>query len=282
VPYFCNAFNCFSIRSIYVVADDDGSAKSKTVENTPQATSARASLCGSREGGVSGDDLEAFLKDHPERALEMAKAATDIHKDRAVEKLPDLPVAAAAPKSANRVKSVAFVKRKRNLVEELDAHESEHAARDEDEDEEDDEELSQPKEKKESKQKSPRVFRKAGEENEFMIQFPATMGCGGMRLGTAASVSAVVVNGPFQKEDKLDSQAHVRIIKSAVLNALSEAQQAKFAEAEAKLPETALTAFALQRVETMRVCGINVIPKLKLFLNKYFFGETPGSRFKGT
>jgi hypothetical protein len=106
------------------VADDDGSAKSKTVENTPQATSARASLCGSREGGVSGDDLEAFIKAHPERALEMAKAATDIHKDRAVEKLPDLPVAAAAPKSANRVKLVAFVKRKRNLVEALDAHES--------------------------------------------------------------------------------------------------------------------------------------------------------------
>ena len=141
--------------------------------------------------------------------------------------------------------------------------------------------MSPPKEKKESKQKSPRVFHRAGEENEFMIQFPATMGCGGMRLGTAASVSAVVINGPFQKEDKLDSQAHVRIIKSAVLNALSEDHQAKFAEVEAMLPATALTAFALQRVETMRVCGINVIPKLKMFLNKHLFGETPGSRFKG-
>jgi hypothetical protein len=212
----------------------------------------------------------------------MAKAATDIHKDRAVEKLPDLPV--AAPKPANRVKAVAFVKRKRNLVEALDAHESEHAARDEDEDEdeEDDGEMSQPKEKKESKQKSPRVFRRAGEENEFMIQFPATMGSGGMRLGTAASVSAVVINGPFQKEDKLDSQAHVRIIKSAVLNALSVDHQTKFAEAEAKISDAALTAFALQRVETMRVCGMNVIPKLKLFLNKHFFDEKgPGSRFKG-
>ena len=98
----------------------DCSAKSTTVQNTPQATSARASLCCSREGGLSGDDLEAFLKNHPERALEMATAATDIHKDRAVEKLPDLPV--AAPKPANRVKAVAFVKRKRNLVEALDAH----------------------------------------------------------------------------------------------------------------------------------------------------------------
>ena len=101
-------------------------------------------------------------------------------------------------------------------------------------------------------------------------------------MGTAASVSAVVINGPFQKEDKLDSQAHVRIIKSAVLNALSEDHQAKFAEVEAMLPETALTAFALQRVETMRVCCLNIIPKLKLFLNKHFFGETLGSRFKGT
>jgi hypothetical protein len=208
----------------------------------------------------------------------MAKAATDIQKDSAVEKLPDLQV--AAPKPAGRVKAVAFVKkqRKTNLVEALEADEGEHA----DEDEEDDGEMSQPKEKKESKQKSPRVFRRAGEENEFMIQFPATMGSGGMRLGTAASVSAVVNNGPFQKEDKLDSQTHVRIIKSAVLNALSEDHQAKFAEVEAMLPETALTAFALQRVETMRVCGINVIPKLKLFLNKHFFDEKgPGSRFKG-
>jgi hypothetical protein len=238
------------------VADDNSSAKSKTVENTPQATSARASLCSLREGGVSGDDLEAFLKDHPERALEMAKAATDIQKDRAVEKLPVLQV--ATPKPASKVKAVAFVKqpRKRSLVEALEADEGEHA----DEDEQDDEEMSQPKEKKESKRKSPRVFRKAGEENEFMIQFPATMGSGGMRLGMAASVSAVVINGPFRKEDKLDSQAHVRIIKSAVLNALSEDQQAKIAEAEAMLPETALTAFALQRVETMRVCCINVIP----------------------
>lgn len=279
MSYFCNPFNCFSIRSIYAVAD--GSAKSKTVKNTPQATSARASLCGSREGGLSGDDLEAFLKNHPERALEMAKAATDIQKDRAVEKLPDLQV--AAPKPAGRVKAVAFVKkpRKTNLVEALEADEGEHADEDE-EDDGDDGEMSQPKEKKESKQKSPRVFRRAGEENEFMIQFPATMGCGGMRLGTAASVSAVVINGPFQKEDKLDSQAHVRIIKSAVLNALSVDHQTKFAEAEAKISDAALTAFALQRVETMRVCGMNVIPKLKLFLNKHFFDEKgPGSRFKG-
>jgi len=255
----------------------DGSAKSTTVQNTPQATSARASLCGSREGGLSGDDLEAFLKNHPERALEMAKAATDIQKDRAVEKLPDLQV--AAPKPAGRVKAVAFVKkpRKSNLVVALEADEGEHA----DEDEEDDGEMSQPKEKKESKQKSPRVFRSAGEQNEFMIQFPATMGSGGMRLGTVASVSAVVINGPVQKEDKLDSQAHVQIIKSAVLNALSVDQQTKFAEAEAKIPDAALTAFALQHVETIRVCSINVFPKLKLFLNKHFFGETPGSRFKG-
>jgi hypothetical protein len=67
-----------------------------------------------------------------------------------------------------------------------------------------------------------------------------------------------------------------------VLNALSVDHQTKFAEAEAKIPDAALTAFALQRVETMRVCGINVIPKLKLFLNKHFFDEKgPGSRFKG-
>ena len=158
---------------------------------------------------------------------------------------------------------------------------------DEDQGEEaDEEEMSQrqtqPREKRESKQKSPRAFRKAGEENEFMQMFPATMGSGGLRLGTAASVSAVVIYGPFQKEDKLDSQAHVRIVKSAILNFLSEEQQSKFAEAETTLPEAALTAFALQRVETMRVCGLNIIPKLKLFLNKHFFGETPGSRFKGT
>ena len=115
-----------------------------------------------------------------------------------------------------------------------------------------------------------------------MRQFPATLGCSGLRLGVATSVSAIVIFGPYQKEDKLDGPAHVRILKSAVLNSLSEDHKTKFAELEATQNEALLTACALQRVETMRVCGLNVIPKLKLFLNKHFFGETPGSRFKGT
>ncbi len=40
-----------------------------------------------------------------------------------------------------------------------------------------------------------------------MLQFPATLGCGGMRLGMATSVSAIVIFGPYQKEDKLDARA---------------------------------------------------------------------------
>ena len=238
--------------------------KSKAAEIADKVSSARTSLCGplEGEGGLSG-------------AEEIAAPATDTNKDGAVEKLPDS--AAQKPAGRTREKARAFVKssRKRNCDEreEMDEEQGEEA---------DEEEMSQPKEKRESKQKTQRAFRKAGEENEFMQMFPATMGSGGLRLGTAASVSAVVIYGPFQKEDKLDSQAHVRIVKSAVLNSLSEEQQRKFAEAETTLPEAALTAFALQRVETMRVCGLNIIPKLKLFLNKHFFGETPGSRFKGT
>ncbi len=68
MSYFCKPFNCFPIN-ISVVADKGGSSKGKVA-------SARASLCGSREGGVSGEDLE------------VGAAAADIHKDSAVEKLP--------------------------------------------------------------------------------------------------------------------------------------------------------------------------------------------------
>jgi hypothetical protein len=243
------------------VADKGGSSKGI-------AASARTSLCGSREGGVSGEDLE------------VGAATTEIHEDSAVEKLP---AAVATQRASGRQKERAYVKetpqkRKQNLAEALDEVEGDG----DEEDEAEVDETTPSRVKKESKQKSPRVFRKAGEENEFMRQFPATLGCSGLRLGVATSVSAIVIFGPYQKEDKLDGPAHVRILKSAVLNSLSEDHKTKFAELEATQNEALLTACALQRVETMRVCGLNVIPKLKLFLNKHFFGETPGSRFKGT
>ncbi len=196
--------------------------KSKAAEITDKASSARSSLCGPREGGGGLSGAEDIARDE-----------TDTNNDGAVEKLPDS--AAQKPAGRTREKARAFVKPlgKRNLDEreEMDEDQGEEA---------DEEEMShrqtQPREKRESKQKSPRAFRKAGEENEFMQMFPATMGSGGLRLGTAASVSAVVIYGPFQKEDKLDSQTHVRIVKSAVLNSLSEEQQSKFAEAETMLP----------------------------------------------
>ena len=67
------------------MADKGGSSKGK-------AASARASLCGSREGGVSGEDLE------------VGTAAADIHKDSAVEKLP-----AADAAQRGRQKERAYV-----------------------------------------------------------------------------------------------------------------------------------------------------------------------------
>ncbi len=60
------------------------------------AASARASLCGSREGGVSGEDLE------------VGAAATEIHEDSAVEKLP---AADATQRASGRQKERAYVRR---------------------------------------------------------------------------------------------------------------------------------------------------------------------------
>jgi hypothetical protein len=86
------------------VTDKGGSSKGK-------AASAHASLCCSREGGVSGEDLE------------VGAAATDIHKNSAVEKLP---AADATQRAGGRQKEMAYVKetpkkRTQNLVEALDA-----------------------------------------------------------------------------------------------------------------------------------------------------------------
>jgi hypothetical protein len=134
------------------MADKGSSSKDK-------AASACASLCGSREGGVSGEDLE------------VCAAATDIHKDSAVE---NLPAADATQRAGGIQKEKAYVKktpkkRTQNLVEALDAVED-----GDEEDEAEDNETTTSRVKKETKQISPRVFRKAGEENECMLQFPAT------------------------------------------------------------------------------------------------------------
>ncbi len=72
------------------MADKGSSSKGK-------AASAHTSLCGSREGGVSGEDLE------------VGAAATDIHKDSAVEKLP---AADAIQRACGRQKEKAYVFRK--------------------------------------------------------------------------------------------------------------------------------------------------------------------------
>ena len=111
-----------------------------------------------------------------------------------------------------------------------------------------------------------------------MLQFPATLECCGMRLEMATPVSAIVIFGPYQKEDKLGGPAHLQILKSAVLNLLSKEHKTKFAEAEATQNEASLTACALHSVETMRACGLNVIPKLKIFLNKHFFTSSAKRR----
>ncbi len=101
------------------------------------AASARACLCGSREGGVSGEDLE------------VGAAATKIHEDSAVEKLP---AADATQRASGRQKERAYVKetpkkRKQNLAEALDEVEGDG----DEEDEAEDDETTPSRVKKESK-----------------------------------------------------------------------------------------------------------------------------------
>jgi hypothetical protein len=96
--------------------------------------------------------------------LEVGAAATEIHEDSAVEKLP---AAVATQRASGRQKERAYVKetpqkRKQNLAEALDEVEGDG----DEEDEAEVDETTPSRVKKE--QKSPRVFRKAGEENEFM------------------------------------------------------------------------------------------------------------------
>ena len=67
----------------------------------------------------------------------------------------------------------------------------------------------------------PRSYRRADASNQFVVSFPVNSGSG-VRLGQAITISTLLIQGSFSKEDRTDHQDHRRQVQSAMLNVYSE------------------------------------------------------------
>ena len=112
--------------------------------------------------------------------------------------------------------------------------------------------------------------RKADAANMLVINYPVNSGTG-VHLGQAITISALLIQGPFTKEDKADNQEHRRQVQSAMLNVYSESKIASFVEAGLKNPED-MDNYCLQRVEVARITKQRAVTALQKHLNSTFFG----------
>ena len=113
--------------------------------------------------------------------------------------------------------------------------------------------------------------RKADAANMLVINYPVNSGSG-ITLGKAITMSALLIQGPFTKEDKADNhwQEHRRQVQSAMLNVYSESKIASFVEAGLKNPED-MDNYCLQRVEVARITKQRAVTALQKYLNSTFF-----------
>jgi hypothetical protein len=116
-----------------------------------------------------------------------------------------------------------------------------------------------------------RSYRRADATNQFVLNFPVNSGSG-VKLGQAITISALLIQGPFPKEDKTDHQEHRRQVQSAMLNVYSDGQIAAFVAAGLKFQEE-MQLYCLQRVEVSRVTKQRAVASLQKFLNATFFSS---------
>ncbi len=81
-----------------------------------------------------------------------------------------------------------------------------------------------------------RSYRRADASNQFVLNLPVNSGSG-VRLGQAITISALLIQGPFSKEDKTDHQEQRRQVQSAMLNVYSDGQICAFVESGLKFQE---------------------------------------------
>jgi hypothetical protein len=163
--------------------------------------------------------MEAFLKENPERALELAKLATSFQG--AVENVPD-----AKSKAASTPVPRTTTKRSRpddevgQVVDLADTDLFDGTSGDR---------ALQRRKSRGSAVKGDSGRRDSGrrvdpDANVFADTFPInrTPASKCVPFGTAILVAAVMLDGPLQREDKDHKARHLHVIKSAIHNAFSE------------------------------------------------------------
>jgi len=116
-----------------------------------------------------------------------------------------------------------------------------------------------------------RSYRRLDESSPFVVGFPLNSGAG-WKLGKAITISSLLIQGPFPKEDKDDSPEHRRHVQSAMLNVYSDGKIATFVDAGIKF-EAEMQAYCLAKVEVARVTKQRAVVALQKFLNTTFFSS---------
>ena len=210
--------------------------------------------------GITAEDLEAFLKANPERALELAKLATDFQG--AAEKI------SAKPGVRNPPSAPTTFKRPRAAVNDIVDLESDIT------------EYAEPAHKR-AKTRKEGGRRTSGRRvdrstNIFADTFPlerVTSKEDGLPFGTALVVAAVMLDGPVQREDKEHKMRHKWVVKSAICNAFGADVVTEFEAIELD-PETSnqetealINEFCIARVESSRVMMLATLSRVKTWIN---------------
>jgi hypothetical protein len=130
-----------------------------------------------------------------------------------------------------------------------------------------------PANKRPKKDSPARNYRKAKENNQFLEKFPTNSG-NGYKLGSAITMAAMIIQGPYPKEDRRSSKDHERHVRSGMLNVCNEATLASFV-AMGEVHEQEKISHCLQRVKSSRVTLQRAIQNLKKFINA-FIGTPAG------
>ena len=276
--------------------------ESKNIEGTARAVLGRGAGASANEkpdelghrvraGGMSEEELDAFLRANPERAIEMAKIATTFQG--AAEKVPAAPTAT----KMSPAETVLSTK-KRGLFNPGDVVNADAEIPDEDPVEpalkqrraggrksQADTAMTLP-----AKSAARIVGRRVDNDNPFAEAFPMhrTPINQGYPFGTSLLLAAVLMDGPVQREDKEHTLRHLLVVKSAIANSFDSKGIVEFEAIELdpdvsdKETNELISSFCLARVESTRVILLATLARLKAWMNMNLFGPAgPHRRTQG-
>ena len=278
--------------------------ESKNIEGTARAVLGRGAGASANEkpdelghrvraGGMSEEELDAFLRANPERAVEMAKIATTFQG--AAEKVP----AARRPRTATiSPAELVLSTKKRGRFNPGDVVNADADIPDEDPVEpalkqrraggrksQADTAMTLP-----AKSAARIVGRRVDNDNPFAEAFPMhrTPINQGYPFGTSLLLAAVLMDGPVQREDKEHTLRHLLVVKSAIANSFDSKGIVEFEAIELdpdvsdKETNELISSFCLARVESTRVILLATLARLKAWMNMNLFGPAgPHRRTQG-